>query len=84
MRAEGVTTDSGPRMEVFDAYDMGKLFLYTSGVVGNSEWSLERIDFDTGPDTHLVVVRVARPASKKLDNRIKGEVWLDQVSLVRR
>jgi len=84
MRAEGVTTDSGPRMEVFDAYDMGKLFLYTSGVVGNSEWSLERIDFDTGPDTHLVAVRVARPASKKLDNRIKGEVWLDQVSLVRR
>ena len=82
MRAEGITTDSGPRMEVFDAYDMGKLFLYTPGVVGNSEWSVQRIEFGTGPDTRLLVVRVARPASKKLDNRIRGEVWLDQVSFV--
>jgi tetratricopeptide (TPR) repeat protein len=83
MRAEGITTDSGPRMEVFDAYDMGKLFLYTPGLVGNSEWSLQHLEFETGPDTHLLIVRVARPASKKLDNRITGEVWLDQVSLVR-
>jgi hypothetical protein len=84
MRAEGITTDSGPRMEVFDAYDMGKLFLYTPGLVGDSEWSLQHLGFETGPDTHLVIVRVARPASKKLDNRIAGEVWLDQVSLVQR
>jgi hypothetical protein len=84
MRAEAVTTDSGPRLEVFDPFDMAKLFLYTTGLVGNSEWSLQRIDFTTGPDTHQVVVRVARPASSKLDNRIKGEVWLDQVNLVRR
>jgi hypothetical protein len=83
MRAEAVTTDSGPRLEVFDPFDMAKLFLYTPGLVGNSEWSLQRIDFATGPDTHLIVVRVARPASAKLDNRIKGEVWLDQVNLVR-
>ena len=83
MRVEGITTDSGPRMEVFDPYDTNKLYLYTSGLVGDSEWSLQRIDFKTGPDTRLIVVRVARPASKKLDNRIKGEIWLDQVSLVR-
>jgi hypothetical protein len=84
MRAEGITTDSGPRLEVFDLYDMAKLFAYAPGLVGNSEWSLQRIQFATGPDTHLVIVRVARPVSQKLDNRIKGEVWLDQVNLVRR
>jgi hypothetical protein len=83
MRAEGITTDSGPRIEVFDAYDMGKLFQHTPGLTGNSEWSLQHLEFETGPDTHLVIVRVARPASKKLDNRITGDVWLDQVSLVR-
>jgi len=84
MRAEGITTDSGPRLEVFDLYDMAKLFVYGPGLVGNSEWSLQRIQFATGPDTHLVIVRLARPVSQKLDNRIKGEVWLDQVNLVRR
>jgi len=84
MRAEGITTDSGPRLEVFDLYDMAKLLAYAPGLVGNSEWSLQRIQFATGPDTHLVIVRVARPVSQKLDNRIKGEVWLDQVNLVRR
>jgi hypothetical protein len=84
MRAEAVTTDSGPRLEVSDPFDMAKLFLYTPGLVGNSEWSLQRIDFETGPETHLIIIRIARPASAKLDNRIKGEVWLDQVNLVRR
>jgi ribosomal protein S17E len=41
----------------------------------------EHADFTTNADTQLLVVRVARPASSKLDNRIAGTVWIDGVSL---
>jgi Carbohydrate binding domain len=81
MRASAITTDSGPRMQVFDAYDMGKLFLSTEGILGNSGWSAQQVGFRTGPDTQLLIVRLARPASRKFDNLIAGTVWIDCVSL---
>jgi Tfp pilus assembly protein PilF len=81
LRTNGITTDSGPRFQIFDAFDMGKLFLSTENVVGTSGWSPERVEFKTGADTHLLIVRVARPASTKLDNQISGTVWINQVTL---
>jgi len=83
MRVEGITTDMGPRMQIFDAYDMGKLLLSTENLVGSSEWSAEQLSFTTGADTRLLIVRVARPVSHKLDNRLSGTVWVDHVSLIR-
>lgn len=83
MRVDGITTDVGPRMQIIDAYDMGKLSLSTENLVGSSEWLAERLSFTTGADIHLLVVRIARPASHKLDNRFAGTVWIDHVSLVR-
>jgi tetratricopeptide (TPR) repeat protein len=83
MRVKGITTDSGPRFQIYDAYDMGKLYLSAENLVGTTNWSPQRLSFKTGPDTHLLVVRLARPASHKLDNRIGGAVWIDHVTLER-
>jgi hypothetical protein len=82
MRVSGITTDSGPRFQVFDAYDMRKLFLSTQNLVGTSAWTPQELEFKTGADTRLLVVRIARPLSRKFDNRIAGTVWVDQVSLI--
>lgn len=81
MRAEGITTDSGPRLQVCDAYNVGNIFLSTRNLLGSSDWLEDHADFTTNADTRLLVVRVARPASNKLDNRIAGTVWIDGVSL---
>jgi tetratricopeptide (TPR) repeat protein len=81
MRAKGITTDSGPRFQLYDADDMGKLFLSTENLIGNAEWSEQHLKFSAGPDTRLLVVRVARPASKKFDSHIAGTVWIAHVSL---
>lgn len=81
MRAQGITTDSGPRFQIYDAYDTAKLFLETDNVVGSSSWSPQQLEFQTGPDTRLLVVRVARPPSRKFDNQIAGTVWIDRVGL---
>jgi hypothetical protein len=81
IRVKGVTTDSGPRFQVFDAFDMGKLFQSTESMVGTSGWSSQQIEFKTKSDTHLLIVRVARVPSGKLDNQIGGTAWIDRVSL---
>lgn len=81
MRAEGVTTDSGPRFQVCDPYDAGKGLLATKNVVGTSEWAEQRLEFKTAADTRLLLIRIARPPSSKFDNKIAGTVWIDGVRL---
>jgi hypothetical protein len=81
MRVQGITTDSGPRFEVFDAYNIADLLVSTENLVGTSGWSKESAQFTTKPDTHLLVIRVARPLSSKFDNQIAGIVWVTGVSL---
>jgi hypothetical protein len=81
MRAQGITTDSGPRFQIRDAGDPAKLFIQSDAVVGNSSWLRRQVDFKSGPGTYLLEIRVTRPPSAKLDNRIAGTVWVDQVSL---
>ena len=81
MRVNGITTDSGPRFQVFDAFNMQKLFLSTENMVGTSNWSSQQLEFKTKADTRLLLIRVARPPSEKLDNQINGTVWIDQISL---
>jgi hypothetical protein len=81
MRAQGITTDSGPRFQIRDAGDPAKLFLQSDAVVGNSLWLRRQLEFKSGPNTRLLEIRIARPASTKFDNRIAGTVWIDQASL---
>ena len=82
MKTEGITTDSGPRLEVSDAYNAAALDKFTDDLTGSSDgWSSLLLDFSTGPKTELIVVRLSRLPSKKLDNLISGKVWLDDVRL---
>lgn len=82
LRAKEITTDSGIRFRIFDAYDRSNLFLESENLVGTSSWSPETMEFETGPETHLLLIQIARPPSKKLDNKIAGTVWIDRLSLV--
>jgi len=82
MRTQGITTYSGPRFEVLDAYDPSKLFLSTENVTGTSDWAAHQIEFRTSTDTHMLIVKVARPISHKFDNRLAGTVWIARVTLL--
>jgi len=53
----------------------------TENIVGTSGWFSQLLEFKTNSDTRLLLVRVARPPSNKLDAQISGVVWIDQVSL---
>ena len=82
MKTEGITTDSGPRLEVFDAYHPADLDKLSEDLTGTSDsWTTLLLDFTAGPKTELIVVRLTRLPSKKFDNLISGKVWLDDVRL---
>jgi hypothetical protein len=82
MKTMGITTDSGPRLEVRDAYNPPALDKFSDDAKGTSEgWSPLNLDFTTGPKTDLIIVALARLPSEKLDNQIAGRLWLDDVVL---
>ena len=81
VRTQGITTDSGPRFQVLDAYDARKLLVSSDSLVGTSAWSAQKLEFKTGPETRLLIVRIVRPMSQKFDNKIAGTMQITRVSL---
>jgi len=80
LKTEGITTDSGPRFLLRDAYDAAALQKFSESVVGTTGgWTQVILDFTTGPKTELMSVGVARFPSAKLDNLVAGKVWVDDV-----
>ena len=95
MRAQGITTDSGPRFILQDAYDPATLVdvsseaanpvrfsISTENLTGTSDWSPHQLEFKTTGNTRLLIVKLARPPSHKFDNKLAGTVWIARVSLL--
>jgi hypothetical protein len=95
IRTQGISTDSGPRFVLQDAYDPAELADVTSksanpirfststeSVTGTSDWSPHQLEFKTTASTRLLIVKVARPVSHKFDNKLAGTVWIARVTLL--
>jgi tetratricopeptide (TPR) repeat protein len=82
IQMDEITSDSGPRFEVQDATQPGGQTWMTENLTGTQPWTPEDMDIQTGPQTHLLTVRVVRPASEHFGGKIDGTAWVDDVSLV--
>jgi tetratricopeptide (TPR) repeat protein len=81
MKTDNITTDSGPRLEVLDTLNFRALDQFSQQLTGtNADWTLLTVKF-TPKETHYVTICVARVPSAKLDNKIAGKVWVDDVSV---
>jgi len=49
MRLQGITTDSGLRFQVRDAYNMDNIFVSSENLVGTSGWLEQHAEFTTLP-----------------------------------
>jgi hypothetical protein len=67
---------------VCDAYNTSTIFASSDNLVGTTGWLEQHAEFTTLADSRLLLVRVVRPVSTKLDNQIAGTVWIDDVRLV--
>jgi cytochrome c-type biogenesis protein CcmH/NrfG len=81
LRTEGISTDSGVRFWISDPRDLQRLDILTPNILGTQPWSLEEAEFTAGPQTTLVRITLRRDPSRKLDNKLRGQVWIDDVSL---
>jgi hypothetical protein len=83
LRAERVTSDSGPRFELRDHFDPAALLVTLPEILGSASWSAYSVEFTTGPATSLLAIRLLRMPSEKFPREFRGTIWLDQLSLVR-
>lgn len=83
IRAENITTNEGPRIELFDPESPSRFQFSTDSFGGTIAWSLVRQAITIPSGESLLAVRVVRHASQKIDSKIKGTFWMDSVSLVR-
>jgi hypothetical protein len=81
IKTEAITTNSGPRFEIRDAYDGALLGASENFTGATGGWTPVDINLESSPRTHLVIIELARPPSEKLDNLIAGKVWIDDISL---
>ena len=81
VKTQEVQTAAGPRFWVQDAYDQSVIFATGREWLGSHSWQEDRIAFTTGPDTHLIALRIVRQPADKL---ISGRMWVDDVRLFRR
>jgi tetratricopeptide (TPR) repeat protein len=77
VKADGLTTASGPRLSVSDAYT-GQRFFLSEDQRGTTGWKEIQSDFRVGPETRLLKIEVVREPFQSL---IRGKLFLDDFSL---
>lgn len=83
LRTEGVTTDRGIAFRLFDLEAPHRFDVRTSFVSGTAGWHRLEQDLVIPDGTRLLTVQLVRQPSEKFDSRIRGTVWVDDVSLTR-
>ncbi len=82
-KTEGLSTDRGLAVRVYDVESPGRLDVRTEELTGTNEWRLLEKTFTAGRGTQLIEVQLSREPSLKFDNKIRGTLWLDGVTLER-
>lgn len=82
-RSQNLTTNEGLRFHIFDPDSEARLDVYTEQLTGTNGWTQLEETLNVLSGTNLIEVRLCRIPSRKFDNRIEGEAWVDAVSLTR-
>lgn len=76
-KAQEMDGAGAPKFAIQDLYD-GTTFFMSDDLRDSESWTRVSGSFETGPDTHLLVLRVARiPAGRP----IRGKLWIDDLKL---
>lgn len=78
VKSEQVTSSSGPRIAIVDAYD-GTSLLLTDDVLDTHPWQEIKGTFHVPTDTELLAVKIIRAPA---DTRIRGRIWVDDMRLM--
>jgi tetratricopeptide (TPR) repeat protein len=82
IRTESLTTDSGIRIGVFHPGGAGTPDAFSDNPNRSQPWTLTEVEFTTGPETGVIEIHLLRFPSTRLENKIRGVAWVDDVTLV--
>ena len=80
IKSENVTSSSGPRIAIVDAYSGANLLL-TDDVLDTHPWREIKGTLRVPAQTELLAVKIVRAPA---NTRIRGRVWIDDLRLVKR
>jgi hypothetical protein len=76
-KTENLEGAGGPHFVLQDAYT-GESYFQSDELVNSATWRQVTVDFQTGPATHLLILRISRvPAG----SAIRGKLWIGNLSL---
>ena len=81
LQTEGISTDRGIRFEIMDSRQPAQTRVDTTELTGTNPWTRVEADVVTGPSTHILKITLQRVPSWKFDNKLRGTVWVDDVTL---
>jgi hypothetical protein len=77
-KTEDIESASGPRFAIVDAY-ANFSYVLTDDLLGTNPWKVQHAQFQTGPTTNLVFLKIVRKPPNPL---IRGKLWIDDLRLV--
>jgi hypothetical protein len=80
-RTAQLTTNEGIRLHIFDPESTARLDVYTEQLTGTNDWTRTESRFRVPAGTNLIKIQVCRRPSSKFDNKIRGDAWVDAMSL---
>jgi len=81
IRTSDLLTDQGIGFRLVDS--AGAINAQTARVTGTHDWTPVEVDLTVPAPVRLLQIEVVRQPSWKFDNKVRGKVWIDAVSLVR-
>jgi O-antigen ligase len=81
VRTEGITTDKGIGLHIYDRESGARLEARTEELTGTHDWTKVDRVLTVPKTTRLLAIEVSRQRSMKFDSLIAGTVWIDSVTL---
>ena len=76
-RAQGIGTEQGPYFEL----SAGRTVVRTLQLLGDSPWQEYPALIDVAPEDRIMRIRLRREPSRRIDNKLRGTLWLSGVRL---
>ena len=83
IKTNNITTKNGIFLEAFP-YRCDAFYARSEVVIGTNLWEKVNTTFTTPAGCKTIVIAVRREASQKFDNKIGGDVWIDDLVLAER
>ena len=80
MRVAGLGTDQGMFIEVL-AREPSALLVTTEPLLGTTDWTAVEAEFDVPEGSGQALIRLRRRPSQQIDNRLRGQLWVDSVKI---